>query len=193
MKNREEIEKSIKGIWFKNHEAHYSKVPSFIKDTIFEIIIWKNPNRNTYSVTYIRMCNYLFVIGDIGDATYYTGFDSFKEWAESDIGYFSGKCVASEYGRQYLEWDPDYLKEGIEKALEQSDKDWHNFCSSGGDSALSNEQEWIVWLTLNGNDFWEDPFLYPYGKCISMRCHGHLIGLKMAMEQIKKKNGKNEL
>lgn len=136
-------------------------------------------------MSYLRTGGFLYVTGDLGNATY-MALGSFKSWAECDLTYFSGKCVASEDGAQYRAWDPDYLKLQVIESLKESEKTWHNFCSRNGDSALSSEQEWIAWAAIYGSDFWDEPSTYPYGKRISTRCHAHLIGLKMAMKQFNK-------
>lgn len=176
---REEIEEE----WFRKHKATYENIGNFETGKRHEKLSWKNPKKYTYSVFYLRAGDYLFVYGDLGNAVY-RALDSLKSWAACDIIYFSQKCTASETGAQYREWDPDYLEEHLKGAIKESDKTWHNFCSRGGKNALYDEKSWIIWVAEYGMDFWDDLSTVPYGMRISVRCRAHLIGLKMALEQL---------
>ena len=175
-----EIDEYIRNTWFKDHEAGYTSLPSM------ETLTWANPKRSAYRVTYHAHEDILYVTGDLGYAIYRAGLESLKEWSECYLDYFSGKCVASELGAQYLEWDSDYLKEEVKTVLEGYDKDWDSFVAKSGDLSTGNELEWIQWLSENGSDFFGyDRFNWPLnGKRISVRCKGQLIGLKMAIEKI---------
>lgn len=177
------VDNYIRETWFKDHKAKYSQMP----DIGFEMILWKKPETSNYLLIYMRIPNYLFIGGDVGEAVYCSGMKGLKEWAECDIGYFAGKCVASEDGRGYQEWDSDFLEKRIKEALkEHSDKTWEDFCQRDGHTAINNEHEWTVWLSRNADDFWgADPYCWPTdGKRTAVRCRGHLIGLKMAIRQL---------
>lgn len=190
-KNGMEEDKFIKEEWFKDHKAKQTRT----LDGIFDLIEWKKPQNNNYLITYVQMPGYLIVTGDIGDAIYAVrGFHSFKDWTKCDVHYFAGKCVASEYGRLYKEWDRDYLEKIIKEGLKERDKSWKEFSERGGVGALSSEQEWITWLSMShwvtaeeaGTYFFGiDRYNWPVdGYRISIRCRAHLIGLKMAVEQL---------
>lgn len=169
--------------WFHEHVAEQTRT----LDGVFDLIKWKRPTNNNYLMIFIQMPGYLLVTGDVGDAIYASGLSTFKEWANCDLGYFAGKCVASENGRQYLEWDGDILKTRVKEALEQlSDYKWEDLEAAGGSSAMYHEQEWLIWLIEHGDNFFgPDRYCWPTdGKVISMRCRGHLTGLKMAVEQL---------
>jgi len=203
-------DKFIREEWFQDHVAEDTRT----LDGAFELIKWKRPKNNNYLVMYILVPGYLIVTGDVGDAIYSSGLTTFKQWADCDITYFAGKCVASENGRQYREWDNDFLRDKVKEALKQSsdkswkdrewdndflrdkvkealkqssDKSWKDLEDIGGSLAMSSEHEWIGWLTEYGNEFFgPDRYCWPAdGKIIAMRCKAHLIGLKMAVEQLK--------
>jgi len=182
----ETLENYIKEEWFKDHEAHYTPWPL----QQMEIVVWKNPKRSTYLINYIRAGNYLYVSGDVGDAIYCTGFDSLQRWSESDVGYFAGKCVASESGRLYREWDRNTIQKSVKEALKNySDKTWSDLEAFGGTSHMTCEEEWHMWLSMYANEFFgPDPCYWPTdGKIVSERCRGHLIGLKMVVKQLTEK------
>ena len=181
----EALEKCIREDWFKNHEAHYTYWPL----QQIEIVVWRNPKSSSYLINYIRAGNYLYVSGDVGDAIYCTGFDSLQKWSESDTGYFAGKCIASEYGRLYREWDRDTIQKRVKETLKESDKTWSDLEASGGTSHMTYEEEWHMWLSMYANEFFgSDPCYWPTdGKIISPRCRGHLIGLKMIVKQLTEK------
>ncbi len=171
----------IRTEWFKDHQATHT----LFTDTT-EQIIWRRPKSSNCYMNYLREGNYLHVTGDVGDAIYRTGFSTFKEWAQSDISYFAGKCIASENGRQYREWDPDHLKRSVEIALQENQRSWDDFYKLNGADHFAYEQEWYMWLNDHGADFFGyDRCYWPTdGKQIAVRCRGHLIGLKMAVEQL---------
>jgi len=101
-------DKYIKDEWFGNHQAKHTDIVEAM-----EMIEWRHPKSSNYYVLYLRYANYLHISGDVGVATYSAGLNSFKEWADCDFQYFSGKCVSSEYGVQYLEWDRDTIKKDV--------------------------------------------------------------------------------
>ena len=183
-------DKFIREEWFQDHKAEQTRT----LDGMFDLIKWKRPENNYYLVLYIQVPGYLIVTGDVGDAIYTSGFRSFKEWATCDFHYFAGKCTASETGRQYKEWDSDYLKKRVMEALQDHadnneqkiEESWKDLIAFGGRGAMSSQQEWIAWLTEHGSQFFgPDPYCWPAdGLITSIRCMGHLIGLKMAVEQL---------
>ena len=180
-------DKFIREEWFHEHVADQTRT----LDGSFELIKWKRPKNNNYIMIYILVPGYLIVAGDVGDAIYSSGLTTFKQWADCDITYFAGKCTASETGRQYREWDSDFLRDRVKEALKQfSDKSWKDLEDDLGSFAMSSEQEWIGWLTENGDEFFgPDRYCWPAdGKVIAMRCKAHLIGLKMAVEQLNLKD-----
>jgi len=165
--------------WYQNHVAQFDDT---LPDMSF--LSWKRPDNYNFAMIYQLRQGYLTVIGDIGTAIYHVrSFTSFKEWAECCYSYFAGKCLASEEGRLYEGWNPDYLLGEVKRAInEHGEKTWKDFeCESG---AVNSEIEWNMWLSRNGGDFFGDPPYWPNGKTTSIRCRAHLMGLKMAVEQL---------
>lgn len=70
-------------------------------------------------------------------------------------------------------------------AKEYSEKSWADFLAAGGNGSMSFETEWAMWLGENGYEFFGDIDCWPNGKTLALRCRAHLIGLKMAVEQVK--------
>lgn len=193
----EKIDEYIRTTWFKNHVAHYKTYKKGI-----EIIDWANPKRSAYRISYIEYDSYLHVTGDVGDALYQAGLGSLKRWSECELGYFASKCVASEQGPGYHEWDSDTLRERVIENMETSDAlkiadgekienndSWNLLREKGGLSNMGSQFEWGIWLERHGDEFFgPDPYCWPTdGKIISVRCKGHLIGLQMAIKQLTEK------
>lgn len=170
----------IRNTWFKDHKAEHISLPEM------EILIWANPNRSTYRVTYCAHNDLLYVTGDIGYAIYRAGLESLREWSKCELDYFSGKCVASELGAQYLQWDSDFMREEVESALKDSEKTWDDFVVKSGHISTETELEWVQWLSEYGTEFFGyDRFNWPMnGKRIDIRCRGQLIGLQMAIQKM---------
>lgn len=66
---------------------------------------------------------------------------------------------------------------------------WHAAKEDGMLGATENEYEWQKWLEnygekYLGQDFWE--WAYSVGSVVSTRCQSHLVGLRMAFEQLGK-------
>lgn len=88
--------------WFKNHRTT-------IRFQSPEIIIleWKRPEYGDYAVRYLIYRNYVVVTGDLGDAIYgFGGEMTLEKLSAFDWHYFSGKCCASETGRNYTQKVP---------------------------------------------------------------------------------------
>jgi hypothetical protein len=94
--------------WFKNHVAQCAATGD-IGGLHWEnalVIRWQNPASWNYGCRFIIHRQWLIVVGDIGEAVYQWSEDiSLGFMAGLDFGYFHGKCVASESGRAYVEWD----------------------------------------------------------------------------------------
>ena len=175
-------DKIIRTEWFKNHQAQH-----IVYREDMESITWRQEETTNYYMHYLKQGYNLIVTGDVGDAIYRTGFTTFDEWARSDIGYFSSKCVASEDGRLYKEWSSERIKQEVQETIKAEDLSWSKFVKARGPSSFAYEQEWYQWLNECGDDFFGcDRSCWPvHGKQVAIRCRGHLIGLQMAMEQLK--------
>jgi hypothetical protein len=88
---------------FKNHELFIE-----IEQENLKVYNYRKPNSSDGYMKIIVTGYNVIVSGDYGDAIY--GYFSTPqyglEWLASlNIGYFNGKCEASEVGRNYTEWD----------------------------------------------------------------------------------------
>jgi len=186
---------------YRNHEAiHCAKIGGV------ERLVWAHPGTTIYRVDYILYRNTLFVSGDLGAAVYRWGGTAITlEWiaTECSLDYFAGKCEASETGREFTEWDSrvaadyvrDYLRECGDEAEDATEgtSGWDKFALALGESALSSQFEWHMWLHDNGYEFFGDCYYEcgDVGKIINFRCVSHLEGLKAAFEQINNKETKD--
>lgn len=158
-----------------------------------EKLVWGRNRSSYYKVLYLREFATLCVWGDLGEAIYRWSSVCDLRWISTcDLSYFSGKCLASENGRQYHEWSSREAERGIDqlfKDLTEEDRESaeeviEKFNYFGGSGSLHFEQEWNYWLASHGyNVFGEDySEHWDIGSIISYRCECHLLGLKMAFE-----------
>jgi hypothetical protein len=197
--------------WYKDHVATAWRYTSPDAEPI-EVLRWAKPGTFAYRVDYLLQSGHLFVSGDLGSATFatYSGA-TLHWWARCDLDYFASKCEASERGRFFKDWDSDLARRHVRSYLVDRDADegavpretddedayWGReptttrgrFAKTGGWRALGDDQhEWIEWLREHGSEVggsdWWDSGLASAGEVISVRCHGMLAGLKMAVRQI---------
>ena len=176
--------------WFKDHRIfNYKGIKNL------EIMVWaKQPPSNIFRVDYLRKDNRLFVAGDLGAAVYQWSENVILGWiADCGLSYFAEKCIASESGRGYKEFDADAVHRALEFHFQDEEDEFGQTMKkkwevSDGPSTLSQgEAEWKEWLShygheVFGNEWWE---MGLDGMVVSMRCEAHLIGLKMAMESLR--------
>lgn len=199
-----ERQREIIDRWFPRHVAKLTRYTAPTSDggvQVIEHLRWAEPGTGVNLIDYVSRGPYLYVTGDLGDATYCRA-EGLSWWAGLSIDYFAEKCDASEYGRGYKSWDPDearfraeeHFRRDIEEALDEDyaakyRQRYQYFKENGGPSALYHEQEWAQWLSEHGvealgDDYWEFGM---FGRVIHVRCHGHLQGLKRAMAQLREK------
>ncbi len=174
---------------FQQHKVYYYKYLEInYKRGEIEVIEWKRENSSLYYIKYAMDENVLFVNGDMGYAVYKWEENVNLEWiSKLDLSYFASKCQASERGRENEEWDGDLAEAKLQIYMNDNNLDMEKVKEKNGLAYLYNEQEWNFWLKdygydILGEDFYE--WASEIGKTISHRCQSHLIGLKMAMEQI---------
>lgn len=185
--------------WFTEHVATYRVCGDATPDSPFfrtEEMAWKRPDSGTYGVRYIIAGPTLFVQGDLGHAVYrWSEAMSFPSIAGCDLQYFHGKCQASEFGREYLTWDEDealdyfteITTERIADAAASRQGEIRALTEGGKFAIRGGRNEYQEWLQggdarlVLGNDFWEYGSI---GMVIDRRCRAHLIGVKMAVEQL---------
>jgi hypothetical protein len=196
-KARYEWERKEFDSWFKNHVATYEEITT-PKGINIEILTWRQPESSIYFIRYIKNRGTLSVSGDVGDAIYqwHHSIGSMECIAGLEVDYFASKCMASENGRGYKEWNEDEAKKDIEDYITECEKEWDDeekaldirekFAILDGNEALSSMGEWHAWLHENGYEFFGDDY-YEFGNIgtvVDMRCHSHLYGLKLAIKQL---------
>ena len=180
-KSDAEREKWIRAEWFPNHRA------TVTNDGVTQRLLWQKLGTRINLVSYYAHLNALFVIGDLGEAIYQWGEVITLKWvAGLNLDYFAGKCVASGTGLGYVEWDGDLARKTVQEAIATDDDvgDWSQFCAHGGSEACWNQMGWCDWLTDHGEDWFGNWVEWTtVGERPSLRCHAHLVGLKMAFER----------
>ena len=148
-------------------------------------LTWQRPDSGMYNTTYMRSGGLLIVYGDMGQAMYQvTGDHGFRWWADTDLSYFCGKCVASEVGREFVQWDAntaidrvtEFIEETEETGLDKTKVDLlkaHAYDISEFQDAL---RDVVDYETMEQ--------LWDAGKVIHHRCIYHWLGLQMAVEQL---------
>lgn len=167
--------------WFKNHKA------VFEEHGPLAMLTWHQEKNSCYWARYIIHGRCLMVYGDIGEAAYGWSQNVSFDWiAGLELDYFAGKCCASESGRRFVDWDHRIAEERIREELQDPSmkEEWL-------DDALQHcslKTEWQMWLHENGSDAFGADHYYELGEIgdvIGIRCQGHFVGIKMAIEQSK--------
>lgn len=175
---------------FANHVAEYSEAE--VGRVRVERLVWRQPGTNNYRVDYACIGgSVLCVCGDLGEAVYNAGGQSLAWWARCDRSYFAGKCMASEYGRGYKDWDDDRALSRFREEIARMRADGEEIDADLVDEAelclAGGRGEWEAWMResaheLFGDDWWD--FVPNFGVVIAQRCELHLIGLKLAIAQL---------
>lgn len=190
-------EEDIRARWFNNHVATWHAFTPALTDNIqvhsaprnIQCLTWRQPDSSNYYCRYIIDGRVLIVYGDAGDAVY--GWSDKLTWeflAGLDYDYFAGKCMASERGRGYKSWDGRRAEQRLKEHFAQDrSSNWTKACGIGGEPSLHHKDEWLAWLRENGTTAFGDDWYYmaEIGEVIDIRCQGHLIGIKMAFDQLK--------
>lgn len=176
----------IRTRWFPHHKAKIQEFePNFFR------LRWANPATSDYAITYIVDGYNLCVMGDLGEAIYcWSGRINLHFLRSLELGYFHGKCQASEKGRMSENYDFSFekFKAGLFQQIKES--------REGGSFryeklnleyfGLIDEDEYgaIAWLRKQDIDGEEAGSFLRNGKTIPLRCASHLIGLQMAADQL---------
>ncbi len=198
---------------------HFKKTHKVLKHTNennIEVLVWKRPGSSNCAIYYhLVHGGTLVVLGDLGDAIYnwYSSID--LEWISGlDLGYFAGKCQASEYGRVPTEWDKDQAEKELKEHFSEIelDTDDHQEVFNGKTKPKSNDNNelynifveeygweydltdqcsWVSFVNNNDTeelffdqDAWE--WVYKIGQILPVRIELHLLGLKKAFRWIEK-------
>jgi hypothetical protein len=180
----------IKENWFQNHTAKMSEFGDL------KVLEW---NDGTFwsSIRYVLDNGKLYVTGDRGDAIFQFYSDvTFEKISGFALEYFAEKLTASsrekvsfdsyEATKELRSWLNDLKEEGTEYDHDLM-KDLFNEtrqCSSKeGWSHILNENSY--WMSELCSSLYED--FYNVGDTIPRYMEGFLIGLQMAMYQLKQK------
>lgn len=171
--------------YFKNHRAYYRQIEPDLEE-----LLWSSGS-TIHKILYLRRRNVLFVCGDLGEAVYvWSEHFILERIAGCSLDYFASKCQASEDGRGYPDWDEAECLSNVRYWLEDEGpgKTWDEFVKAGGKEAAQSKFEWNCWLGEHGYDFFGSDYgeCCEAGKTVAVRCQLHLLGLKAAMDQIRK-------
>ncbi|APF25289.1 MULTISPECIES: hypothetical protein [Clostridium] len=209
---RYEIEQKIKKEWFKNHVAEFEKLNNRVS-----ILTWSSPNSSFYYIRYIFDGSRLYVSGDTGEAVFCltekADINSIKDY---DIQYFHGKMTAFCEDEYSFDSDTaiERIKQEIEEAKEDMDfeedeeeneivadtdrnRRINDYISALNDliqesTSCYSKSLWEYEVNQKYDDLTDyDPdcheWIFKAGDVIPNRVYGYLIGIKMAAEQLNKK------
>jgi hypothetical protein len=175
----------IRKEWFPNHAAQFTRLGLDSQNTV-QTLTWMNPGSGVYCCRYLIDRNVLAVHGDIGEAVYAWPRDwlTWEFLAGCDLDYFAGKCCASETGRGFRGWDQRRAQERLRELL-SSDEELRKRYREVEDPCYARKGDWHHWLSRNGSEVFRDELceVGDIGDCVHIRCHGHLLGIKMAVAQ----------
>lgn len=175
---------------FVNHKALYVKYMA-PNGWGIEWLQWRDPNSSFYAMWFVRMGPFLFVSGDVGEATFQWGECNDLEFiAGCDLDYFAGKCRASEHGAGFQSWDEHRAGDRLTELLSESSEMTERFEERNGWRCLYSRHEWDEWAANHaekvfGQDWWDSSITVSPGMGIDPRCELMLEGLKMAVKAMK--------
>lgn len=189
----QENRQCLLGGWFPGHKADLTTAS--LGGILMERLVWKKPSTNINRIDYLCDGPHLIVTGDLGDAVYEAGANGLAWWAgisRGSLSYFASKCVASEYGRGYKEWDEDLalliLRDRFAQDGRDGAREWRKLQEFGGLDVLHSEGEWNAWLAESAHEVWganwSDHEPWGVGRAVALRCEGHLLGLQLALAQL---------
>lgn len=186
-----DYEKTIQE-WFKDHVAERQLLTNSSNGEVNEmdVLAWKKPDTNICRVDYMfhKVRRVLFVTGDLGHAVYRFGTLDLEQIAACDLHYFTGKCEASEVGRDFDGWSEELAKATVRPYWQRLAPDKkREYKELEGDDSIYDKHEWLMWLHFSGSKVFGDDELIALadaGKTPHIRCQAHLMGLKMAFEQL---------
>lgn len=186
----EKAKEEIRNEWFKNHVANIEGEEGLQK------IVWGEEGTFMYRTKYILSGNNVFISGDIGEAVYTLTCPATLENIKGfNLSYFTGKLrafceskykfneqLAKKQLRDYWkEYDLNKLEDGkeiydrIRNAIEES-------------STVEMYQGWLMTVyegTSADSDLMEA--VWDFGQQLSYRLIGYWVGLRMAIEQLERK------
>lgn len=202
------VEKQIKEEWFKDHVAEFERLSDRIS-----VIDWGKPNSSFYYCRYVIDGSRLYISGDIGEAVFrFTEIVSLEKLSKYDLHYFHSKLSA--FCEDKYSFNSDIaqarIKEEIEEVNENLEVNDEGLVENfGANAEIINYTDALNSLvgesdncyTKSGwefevnqkydelSDYSPDiaEWIFKAGDVIPSRVQGYLIGLKMALEQLKTK------
>lgn len=188
METNKEIEDQIRKTWFKNHVATYEDHGEL------KVLQWRKPDTSVYYVRYAFDGNKMYVSGDTGEAVFcFTEKVSLHRLARYDIGYFESKLKA--YHEDRRDFNSDKAIKRLREWLKEIKKDGAEYDHDDMKELFEDVRECRsvsdLAFVINSHDFIGDlepdycEWMYGIGQEIPWRIRGYLVGLKMALEQLK--------
>lgn len=179
---------------FSKHKVTYHRVIGGL-DSRIERLVFRDPETITGLIEYIMVGSTLTVKGDFGCAVFQWYPDDglpLKNVATYGIGYVSEKCLASETGFLFMEWDPDIVKSNAlrfreEYVPEEEHESWDSVWEMANHDDMATPDGWSAFLCDRGSslsydiDEWYNIGYRPHDRLEIM-----LAGLKEAFEQVGK-------
>lgn len=204
MNRSEIIEKEIREYWFKDHKAELIDMGEI------QVLNWRNPNDNNYSVRYVFDGYKLYISGDIGEAVFnLTWKATVHSFEDMYAGYFLSKMSTCSNGKyefdsceaeqKIIEWKNKLLQDDeFESDDEKREEIIDTINEMIEDMKSCNSEEQWAWEYVNekyndfiseyDQDYWE--WMYEIGRVTPYHNYAFLIGLQMASKQLKNKNTK---
>lgn len=187
-----ELQKEIREQWFKNHIAKLTQQGNL------QVLDWSAPKNSDYHCRYIFDGNRMYVSGDIGEAIFwFSSVIDLRSFEDTNIGYFNRKLVA--FSGDKIEFNKGKAHKEIEEWKEEMISNLEEYTISENvfnkiHSAIDwcyNIKDWEQQINFElseevrelDQDYGE--WLYDIGNDIPSRIVGYLVGLKMAVEQLK--------
>lgn len=185
LKERERKMQKIKEC-FKNHRATLKDLGEV------KILDWAEPGTCCRAIHYIIRSGNLIVTGDFYNAIYsWSEKVTFDFIANCDLWYFFSKFTMLSESKPH-EWSGEEalkeFKEYLENYCDDMEKDKKAELLEYAENCAPNESEWTAFLNDNSELLNDDDYtLYSAGNMMPWMIEYHLKGLRLAMEQLGKK------
>jgi hypothetical protein len=131
---------------FKDHVVDYYTHNQDLAAPL-EMLVWRKPGTRTGYIRFVRVGHELFVSGDWYNACYSWSETAPLTWmADTNFGYFHGKCTASRLGVPAQEWDlREFVRLGVHEVRIATANRWDE-----PDDEITDEHPMIkTWHAIN--------------------------------------------
>jgi hypothetical protein len=197
--------KEIREVWFPDHSVSFHHITAPDDATPGRLmgwtdtVHWKKPGTGVFAIELVISGPTLYVSGDLGGAVYRWSADvHWVQFGRFSLDYFAGKCIASEEGREYTDWDEEVAEAYLERYFNDlgQHNDSHVIAHDAREAwnaakvpeCLSSRFEWNAWLhgsdphSIFGDAWYE--WLPNIGKVFNMRCIAHWVATRMIAEKL---------